>query len=440
MIGKNKGDRCQRIPRIGTYCGTHKKYEDVNLQPMNMCEYIYPYGQYKGKRCQIIPKIGPYCGTHKNYKRIVKSNEIDHDQEKIRKNNYYKSQKLHNRLYGRTVEVPNDYYAKPCLNYTKFTKKICDYKRITICGKSVSVHILSYALSHGIFIEEIPRVNECGKILEICHGEGCDISCIEPSHLSLKTKSINNYEDKIRDKTLINGERHYKCLLTEDLAKQIKYSKGNGSPKERAEKFGVSMCTIYDIDCDRSWTHIPKQDGSRVDTTDKREKWSERNKRNKERIYTQDDWVLALKKLREKSVDSEKIHQNVSTPCHLCQGYLNKDGYGKIGFNGYQHMAHILGCESKYGRKRDEKNEIVRHLCDTPQCCNPDHLKFGTHQQNAVDALTYSKNCKLHEIQVKEIKNLLPSYGLKELSEMYHVSIQTIKDIRNEKIWIHITI
>lgn len=30
---------------------------------------------------------------------------------------------------------------------------------------------------------------------------------------------------------------------------------------------------------------------------------------------------------------------------------------------------------------------VVRHRCDNPPCCNPDHLILGTHQQNTQDAI-----------------------------------------------------
>ena len=52
---------------------------------------------------------------------------------------------------------------------------------------------------------------------------------------SLKTKSENNFEDKIRDNTINRGEKSNNNIISEDLAIKIKLSKGEGTQKERIE-------------------------------------------------------------------------------------------------------------------------------------------------------------------------------------------------------------
>ena len=88
------------------------------------------------------------------------------------------------------------------------------------------------------------------------------------------------------------------------------------------------------------------------------------------------------------------------------------------------------------------KGEVVRHLCDTPQCCNPDHVEFGTYSQNTIECLKYSKRCKLDEIKVKEIKNLLKDTHLSQadIASRYHVNQQEISRIKCGIRWSHVTI
>ena len=95
----------------------------------------------------------------------------------------------------------------------------------------------------------------------------------------------------------------------------------------------------------------------------------------------------------------------------------------------------------KYKKRRD-KNLITRHLCNVKNCCNPDHLEFGTFQQNAIDTLNYHSKCKLNEIKVKEIKLLLlkNDMTLNEIAKLYNVKYVTILRVKNEKTWSHIKI
>ena len=64
-----------------------------------------------------------------------------------------------------------------------------------------------------------------------------------------------------------------------------------------------------------------------------------------------------------------------------------KRGYGwfKITVNKHRHeyiasrvAAHLSGIEIK--------DKLVLHSCDNQSCCNPKHLRSGTHQDNMNDA------------------------------------------------------
>lgn len=73
----------------------------------------------------------------------------------------------------------------------------------------------------------------------------------------------------------------------------------------------------------------------------------------------------------------EKWNLDVATGCHLWTAHVTKDGYGSFSYQGRKHrVALILDG-------RDPGNLLALHSCDTPLCVNPEHLRPGTHTDNA---------------------------------------------------------
>lgn len=78
-----------------------------------------------------------------------------------------------------------------------------------------------------------------------------------------------------------------------------------------------------------------------------------------------------------------KIAVRGSDDCWLWLAHT-KDGYGKIHDNGKSpKYAHRVVYELKVGAIPE--GLIVMHTCDTPGCCNPAHLRLGTHADNVRD-------------------------------------------------------
>jgi hypothetical protein len=79
-----------------------------------------------------------------------------------------------------------------------------------------------------------------------------------------------------------------------------------------------------------------------------------------------------------------KVDRRGDGECWLWQGALNY-GYGvfKIGRANFRsnRIAYILA----HGQIPD--GLIVRHKCDVPACCNPDHLELGTFYENQQDCI-----------------------------------------------------
>ncbi len=77
----------------------------------------------------------------------------------------------------------------------------------------------------------------------------------------------------------------------------------------------------------------------------------------------------------------------VSQPheCWPWRGHVKKNGYGAWSIHhGVTVHAHRVAWELTYGAIPD--GQFVCHSCDYRQCCNPQHLWLGTHQDNMDDA------------------------------------------------------
>lgn len=72
--------------------------------------------------------------------------------------------------------------------------------------------------------------------------------------------------------------------------------------------------------------------------------------------------------------------------CRLWQGAKSQRGYGRIKIGGRLALAHRIVAYSM-GQISDIFDDmvIVLHTCDTPSCCNPQHLAVGTQADNMQD-------------------------------------------------------
>lgn len=97
--------------------------------------------------------------------------------------------------------------------------------------------------------------------------------------------------------------------------------------------------------------------------------------------------------------------------------------------------------------KGEEPGEVVRHTCDNPPCCNPDHLISGDHKENTQDMLERQRhkygsshyNSKLTEADVIEMRRLRDEgVTLSELAATYEVTPTNVHYIINRKTWRHL--
>jgi hypothetical protein len=90
----------------------------------------------------------------------------------------------------------------------------------------------------------------------------------------------------------------------------------------------------------------------------------------------------------------------------------------------------------------------VRHGCDNPPCCNPDHLSLGTHLDNGADMVIRGRSvygqrqhgAKLTDEKVREIRERYAQGDIpqRELGEEYGVTQSHISFIIRKKAWRHV--
>ena len=91
---------------------------------------------------------------------------------------------------------------------------------------------------------------------------------------------------------------------------------------------------------------------------------------------------------------------------------------------------------------------VVRHSCDVPRCCNPDHLLIGTLLDNNQDKVDRNRQArgegagtvKLTAQQVVEIRQLVElGNSRRRLALRFGVATQTIDDLVTRRTWKHVS-
>lgn len=124
-----------------------------------------------------------------------------------------------------------------------------------------------------------------------------------------------------------------------------------------------------------------------------------------------------------------------------------RDGYGHFWLEGRTVRAHRVSYELTKGSIPE--GSILLHSCDNPRCVNPDHLRIGTHKDNAIDRESKGranrvkgsshKGAKLTEAAIKQAKALRNAGALvKDLAAAYGVSAPTMSKALSGKKWRHL--
>lgn len=140
----------------------------------------------------------------------------------------------------------------------------------------------------------------------------------------------------------------------------------------------------------------------------------------------------------------DKIKQHIvidtASECWLWQMSTIAKGYGMLWWKGTTRLVHRLSYQAFNGPI--PKGLIVRHTCDTPQCCNPKHLLIGTHADNARDKVQRGRStrgeknpkAKLTWDDVRAIR--ASTEPVRVLADTYGVSVSQIGHILKNRRWV----
>ena len=132
--------------------------------------------------------------------------------------------------------------------------------------------------------------------------------------------------------------------------------------------------------------------------------------------------------------------------CWIWQGSTN-NVYGTLGRNNIRWLSHRFSYFIHHGEIRDKN---VCHRCDTPLCCNPDHLFLGTQKDNLHDAIKKGRNyqlpplpkgenhprAKLNKEKVNKIIELVDSGKTKrEVAKLFDISDTLVGMVYRKERW-----
>lgn len=132
-----------------------------------------------------------------------------------------------------------------------------------------------------------------------------------------------------------------------------------------------------------------------------------------------------------------------SSGCHEWQGaragYEKQYGHMRIGSRRDGTSRVVQVHRVRFWLEHGWLPDLLRHTCDNGICCNPEHLVPGTDASNAADrSLRKRQNRKLEELDVIEIRKLLPYNSNVSIAPIFGISHQAVAAIRNGKTWRHI--
>lgn len=158
---------------------------------------------------------------------------------------------------------------------------------------------------------------------------------------------------------------------------------------------------------------------------------------------------VALKKPRQGdglALLKKRLLQNSEKDKNGClnwKGRVNKAGYGRLVYHYQEILAHRASFILHGGELIGDKLWVL-HSCHNPKCINPQHLRAGTHKENALDKIQAGRQLhgelvygsKLTAKKVVQIRSLF-SKGvcLSDLSNMFHVHVETIRDAVSRRTW-----
>ncbi len=317
--------------------------------------------------------------------------------------------------------------AKECLEWTASRKGSGKHGQMRFAGQTGSAHRWAYMVKM-----QLPEIPTGQQVRHLC-GNGL---CVNSDHLTLGTPR-ENAADTIAHGTSSHGRN---SELTEATIRGIKF--GEGTQKERAERFRVSIVIVQSIDRRESWVWV----GKTAEQND-RTAPSQATVRKRKLVAIPETWTCEDYSRATKFV-SQRHAVEPSTDCHLWKQSLTAEGYGRACFKDKVHKAHRLSFMA-FNRCQIPKDKVVRHKCTGARhCVNPQHLELGTAADNAKDRTrdgtqvrmkgTAHPMCTITEETAIAIKKSRGNGSMRERAIRFNTTQPIVCAIDNGKAWKHI--
>lgn len=142
-----------------------------------------------------------------------------------------------------------------------------------------------------------------------------------------------------------------------------------------------------------------------------------------------------------------KVDKRSDDECWPWKGTITKGGYGRVQINDWNYYAHRVIFNLAYPgiidikapKSTDEKGFLL-HSCDNPCCCNPKHLRVGTHADNMADKVAKGRSpdfsgdkgprAKLTMTQAREARQMKKDgMSTRELAIRFGISLPSMKTL-----------
>lgn len=150
--------------------------------------------------------------------------------------------------------------------------------------------------------------------------------------------------------------------------------------------------------------------------------------------------------MRDKMISKEQLEDRVEkipeSGCWIWMRAVDRDGYGMSWKNGKSIRAHRAVWEAFNGLI--PKGQNLLHRCDTPSCCNPNHLFLGTCGDNSKDMVCKNRQAigehnGQAKITSKDVIAIRSDDRLhREIAEDYGISRSAVTLIKANKKWRHL--
>ncbi len=326
---------------------------------------------------------------------------------------------------GRVPPPPNRGLTEQCRIWGGY-KRESGYGLLWYNGKQIGSHVAGLMI--GKRVNTLPDKDENGAELQAAHK--CDVrACCEPSHLYLATREENG-----EDRTRSGVSRGKNATISEETARAIKLSLGEGTAQQRAEMFDVTLSVVRNIDHGTAWSYLPDAGGNNSEDKrlNHRKKRKIRKKLLKEQPWSKEMYDIAQAKLADPGYVRE--HETRSSNGTKCKIWIRTiaHGYPIMYVGGRSIRAHIMACAIGNNFSRPDGLQAA-HNCGESTCVNPQHLAFKTQSENAADKAVHGTDGrKLTSEQVSDIRERFQKgESRKSIASSYDVHYQHVVGIIN---------